>query len=56
MEQLELDIAPIPEFLVGCRVDKEIQHYRVQAMDWEQAALTVQTAMPKAKPILVLVK
>lgn len=56
MTQLELDIAPVPEFLVGCRVQGTIQHYRVQAMDCEKARMDVAMALPRASPVLALVK
>lgn len=55
-KQLQLDLAPLPVFLVGCRVGGEIQHFYVEAVEFRQAMAIVANEVQGAKPILARVK
>lgn len=53
MEQIEMILTG--SYLVGCRVDGEIQHFHVDAETVEEARAIVALGVPGANPVLAIV-
>ncbi len=54
--QMSLDFTPLPTFLVGCRIEGEIQQYHVEASDALVARRYVEQGVEGAHPVLVRIK